>query len=89
MSRVQTLKKWKPTLKKRSWTLKNTERKFPIFYGNLLPKNEKKEANTEKKETNTEKKEANTEKKETNTEKKETNTEKKETNTEKHWIIIY
>ena len=48
----------------------NTERKFPIFYGNLLRKNKKTESNTEKKEANTEKKEANTEKKEANTEKK-------------------
>ena len=54
----------------------NTERKFPIFYGNLLRKNKKTESNTEKKEANTEKKEANTEKKEANTEKKEANTEK-------------
>ena len=48
----------------------NTERKFPIFYGNLLRKNKKAETNTEKKEANTEKKETNTEKMEANTEKK-------------------
>ena len=58
-SRVLTLKKRKPTLKKRSWPLKNTERNFPIFYGNFLSKNRKNELNTEKKEPNTEKKELN------------------------------
>ena len=40
----------------------NTERKFPIFYGNLLWKNKKAETNTEKKEANTEKKGVSTEK---------------------------